>query len=171
MPERPPRAAFSNAARLGLGTTISWLLLVLLGIGLLALQAFVVLPDMAKLGAFVLGNVAVIVGGAGVGAAVQRRLPDDAMRQRLRPAFRRTFRSYEGLSKLQYLVREKRSELEPSSGARVVWTEVARSLDVLDSRLDEQLRSSDDAYLEWFDIDPDEAETLWVDLKERADRR
>jgi hypothetical protein len=140
--------------------------LAFVGLVLLSLQALLDLPTEAEVAAFVVGNFAGIVGGAGVGAAFQVLAPDHEQRIRLRPAFRRTFRTFEGLSVLRSTVRTSRIDLMRNpSGASAT----AQALfDVLEARLTEQLRSSDDAYLEWHDIDPEEAEALWADLQGRS---
>jgi hypothetical protein len=155
------------------GQPFSWALLLILGIALLTVVTFAQLPNEVRLFMFVGGSVASTVGGAGIGSVLSRGSLSDTDRLRLRPAFRRTFRVYEGLSQLRYVVALRRKKLEQESkpAGHVAWAEAVRALDVVDSRLEEQLRSADDAFLEWRDIIPKEADELWADLQARRESK
>jgi hypothetical protein len=167
-PKSAPTAFFTKLT----GRAFPWALLVVIGTILLALQAFGDLSEPAKITLFLIGTIASITGGAGVGAILQQGTLDESMRLRMRPAFRRTFRVLEGLAELQYVMRQRRGALEPKSLSQTVhWTKVASAFDVVDSRLEEQLRSSDDAFLEWRDINPTEADQLWADLLARSEEK
>jgi hypothetical protein len=161
--EKPSKPSLPERLWSAIQGSVPWVLLFLVG---LALQGIVATQDgLAKELKFVLnslGGGAALLGSFGVGERLGREQSNEALRVKLATAFRRTARNYARMLVVKQDVGDVADEVVDAATARemVPLHVVIHGLDIVTTRLDDEITTYDNALDEWSELVPAEVDKV-----------
>ena len=138
-----------------------WVLLFAVGLVMQGIQATGEdLPSNVSVLLYSVGGVAALIGSFGVGARIGREQTNDALRVKLATAFRRTARIYARMRVIQRdLGTAVDSVVDATTPREMVPIHVVvNGLDVVATRLDDEITTYDNALDEWHELVPAEVD-------------
>lgn len=144
-----------------IGSALPWLLLFVVGLSMQAIQVTQkdLEPDVQFL-LFSIGGAAALLGSFGVGARIGREQTNETLRIKLETAFRRTARNY---ARMRVIKDDLENAADMVSQAiqpkdLVPLHVIARGLDGVSIRLDDEITTYDNALDEWHELVPVEVD-------------
>ena len=149
---------------------IGFVLLTAFGVILTAIQVYYTLADVVEVALAVVGTLAILLGGAGFGAALGRERQDEGLRLKTNPLYRRTISLYQGISDASWELgqgyRETTESTKPSG--QVDGRIVRRRQERLDMILQQQTKTLDAALDEWRELLPERVDDTVKKLRKEG---